>query len=156
MKDPPDRQPLRAPPGPCLHMPLTVKRKLHDCLKESALIGGIAFPGCIAAGSSVPVAQIMRNLQVREGRRAAVIARNGIVICYRRQEVARWQVRIDWKTATMANPAVALTHLYPVSLMCIAARTYVTARRADEPAPLVAILTPVHLCAALQAAHGRV
>ena len=97
------------------------------------------------------------RFQVRKYRRAAVIARDRVVVSYRRQRVRRFQVRINRKAATMANPAITFAHRYPDSLTCVVARADVAARRADESVcPLVAVSAPVHLPAASQAAHGLV
>jgi hypothetical protein len=130
-------------------MALTVEGKPDDYLKKSALVGRIILPGAIAAGSSVPIAQAVRNFQVRKDRRAAVIPRDRIVVSYRGQRMRPLQVLVNRLAAAMTDPAVALTRLDPDSLSCVAARTYVTACGADETACLlVAVWTPVHLCAA--------
>ena len=77
-----------------------------------------------------------------------------MVVSYWRQRMGPLQVRIDPKTATMADPTVALTYLHPDPLACVVARAYVTARRADETTCLlVAVLAPVHLRAASQTAN---
>jgi hypothetical protein len=144
-----------AQPRSCLHVALTVERKLDDYLKQSSLIRGIIFPGSLVAGSSVPVAQVVCHLQVGEDGWAAVIAWDGIMIRYRGQGMGPFQVRVDRKTAAMARPPVALAYLHPDSLASVVARADVTAFRADETACLlVAVLAPVHLYAAPQAAHS--
>lgn len=59
-----------------------VSGELDDHLKKPSLIGGIVLPGRVAGAGGVPVAEGMRDLQVRQDRWAAVIAWDWVMVSY--------------------------------------------------------------------------
>jgi hypothetical protein len=138
----------------CLNVAVIVKGELHDLLEKPSFIGGVGLPGRLAGAGRVPVAKGMRDLQVRQDCRAAIVTWDWVMVSYRGERMGPHQARINRGEAAVTGPAVSVANLLPELFACIVTRPFGSAGGADETAGVsVTMWAPVDLGVTCQTPH---
>jgi hypothetical protein len=134
-------------------MTVKVNRYLDYRFEDLSLIGGIGLPRCAMGAGRAAVAQVVRNLEVCQDCRSAVVAEDRVMVGHWGQQMGRNQGRVNREMAAVTGPVVPLPDLLPKLFARVVAWPSGSARGTDETARAVAMQTPVDLSAACQAPH---